>query len=411
MDVPYMWSCRLFERKNKHALEHYNDTKHPIAIDLNSKQCWCFQCDEWVTEDNKRSELDLIRSLLSDVQSQEFSASYTRSGKLIRSKQEAWNFKIARGMGAFVSFAVSAKQTRRDKDFTAQFYYDRWLQVKCIEAWKIYTSNPKVNNDDDSIALESHTNTLLSVGVDDSRSSNRPSVIVLDDDALSVNPRATLSLKSPSPQSYRAKAQKETKEVEAAKFHKSKKKPKRKMSAKKKRVLLPGRVGLTNLGNTCYINSVFQALSHTKAFWKYFIKFRHENVDDETGITDSSSSSSSTENDSSISDNDDSNDATARSGQAQQVEATTSPKLHILPLRRQSSEECYEHANSKENKKKGTTVSLCYEIHSLLRVLWSGRWGVVTPNNLVLEFGALYHGFAVIDNKMLTNFLIASSTE
>ena len=28
-------------------------------------------------------------------------------------------------------------------------------------------------------------------------------------------------------------------------------------------------------------------------------------------------------------------------------------------------------------------MSLCYEIHSLLRVLWSGRWGVVTPNNLV----------------------------
>ena len=37
--------------------------------------------------------------------------------------------------------------------------------------------------------------------------------------------------------------------------------------------------------------------------------------------------------------------------------------------------------------------------------------GVVTPNNQFSEFGALYHGFAVTDNKMLTNFLIASSTE
>ena len=38
--------------KNKHALEHYEETKHPIAICLNTKHCWCFACDEWVTEDN-----------------------------------------------------------------------------------------------------------------------------------------------------------------------------------------------------------------------------------------------------------------------------------------------------------------------------------------------------------------------
>ena len=38
--------------KNKHALKHYEETKHPFAICLNTKHCWCFACDEWVTEDN-----------------------------------------------------------------------------------------------------------------------------------------------------------------------------------------------------------------------------------------------------------------------------------------------------------------------------------------------------------------------
>ena len=115
--------------------------------------------------------------------------------------------KLRVGWGPLCLLQSPQNKRGEDKDFTAQFYYDRWLQVKCIEAWKIYTSNPKVDNDDDSIALESHTNTLLSVGLDDSRFKNGPSIIVLDDDALPVNPRATLSLKSPSPQSYRAKAQ------------------------------------------------------------------------------------------------------------------------------------------------------------------------------------------------------------
>ena len=65
------------------------------------------------------------------------------------------------------------------------------------------------------------------------------------------------------------------------------------------------------------------------------------------------------------------------------IKGSSSSNKHIPQLRRQTSEELYEHAKSKENKKKGTAVSLCYEIHSLLRVLWSGKWGVVTPNNLV----------------------------
>ena len=30
------------------------------------------------------------------------------------------------------------------------------------------------------------------------------------------------------------------------------------------------------------------------------------------------------------------------------------------------------------------TWSLCVEIHRLLRVMWSGRWGVLTPNSLVV---------------------------
>ena len=45
-------------------------------------------------------------------------------------------------------------------------------------------------------------------------------------------------------------------------------------------LILPGRAGLNNLGNTCYINSVIQCLSHARPFWKYFIRYRHDIVTD-----------------------------------------------------------------------------------------------------------------------------------
>ena len=45
---------------------------------------------------------------------------------------------------------------------------------------------------------------------------------------------------------------------------------------KKSRNGLVGLVGLSNLGNTCFINSCLQCMSNTKPFTKYFLNMYFE---------------------------------------------------------------------------------------------------------------------------------------
>ena len=365
-----------------HALKHFKDTKHPISLCLNSKHCFCYLCDDWVIADNKHNELELIRRLLNDVQSQEFSASYTRSGKAIRKKQTAWSLKEARGHRAsrgrsIVSYSVQLRQRLRDKYFTATRQYELYIQRKYLNSWRKVLTRKAAGAPAPAggpAPLEDARTSTPSRAVPVALGAVSTSSMTISPNGGVVDPRAALTMKSPSPESYRANQQ-------------IKNDGSGKAASKRKRVrkglLLPGRVGMTNLGNTCYINSVFQALSNTRAFWKYFIRFRHVNFADSSNGDDAATL---------VPPPSGAGRGKKRGRRKKEAGGTTDPDILLQtpsnarppnPLKRQSSVDIYELVKSKANKKENTAVSLCLEIHNLLRVLWSGRWAVVTPNALV----------------------------
>ncbi|MBN3295143.1 UBP49 hydrolase, partial [Amia calva] len=95
-----------------------------------------------------------------------------------------------------------------------------------------------------------------------------------------------------------------------------------------RRKLAPGVTGLRNLGNTCYMNSILQVLSHLQKFRECFL---------------------------------------------------------TLDLRQQ--------------------MSLCHELHTLFRVMWSGRWALVSPFAMLHSVWNLIPAFRGYDQQDAQEFL------
>ncbi|KAJ3295830.1 Ubiquitin carboxyl-terminal hydrolase 3, partial [Borealophlyctis nickersoniae] len=52
---------------NRHALNHFEETKHPLAMDLDSKACHCYICDEFVHGGARETDLNALREEIGTI--------------------------------------------------------------------------------------------------------------------------------------------------------------------------------------------------------------------------------------------------------------------------------------------------------------------------------------------------------
>ncbi|KAJ3275603.1 Ubiquitin carboxyl-terminal hydrolase 3 [Terramyces sp. JEL0728] len=58
-------SCGRFERG--HASQHFKSSSHTVALDLESKACHCYLCDEYIHAGELEDELDHLRKTITDM--------------------------------------------------------------------------------------------------------------------------------------------------------------------------------------------------------------------------------------------------------------------------------------------------------------------------------------------------------
>ncbi|XP_065840514.1 ubiquitin carboxyl-terminal hydrolase 44-B-like [Oscarella lobularis] len=314
----------------KHALDHFNRTNHPLALEINRLYVFCYECDSYVFNDNKQGDIKLVRDTVSQVATRKFEASTTRSGRILRRQ------------------ATIIEETKNDDE-----------------------ENDK-NVDKMSTAICHHRVRLLSI-------------------FLSSWRRLVQSQKV-------SKVKSSTKHFNSS-------------TQSKIKCLAPGITGLRNLGNTCYMNSALQALSHQPFFRECF---RFLALSKRTPQSPAAS-------------------IVAQQQRRKYVRQTTVdcyeevmtapamsfsrkrkfPVDHHLQLISSSKRQFHDHEET-------TTTDggdnndlkirpLCKALHALFRVMWSGKWSMVTPRSMLnAVWGKLpdFHGYSQQDaQEFLCEFL------
>lgn len=370
----------------EHSLKHFQESHHPLAMEVRELDVFCFACGDYVLNDNAEGDLKLLRGALSTVRSPGRRSLRSSTGgectpwfgeggpqpamqlalrhrrkALLRKMLQMW---ISKHQELQNQRKEKLEEARRQKKDVKRRLMEELGNVPPRKSARLLTQAPR------------STITLI------------PRKFRDPPERLPPPPKkpSLLTLSRKAPQNGRA--------AKLRRYYST--------HAVTRRRLAPGVTGLRNLGNTCYMNSILQVLSHLQKFRECFLTLdlceteellaKTNHSQGMKGVTGAVVSSGNTAL---------SGCPLGRMGKAGSWNLPMGKK-ESAPPSPQAAELVQAKAPRCSTRQQ---MSLCHELHTLFRVMWSGRWSLVSPFAMLHSVWNLIPAFRGYDQQDAQEFL------